>query len=113
VPEPVVVVSRESEGVLRPLPERHLGVGVVAAEHQDEGVEEEEPVEERREREPRRRRDEDRRADEHRGDLEEPGEPVLRADPGDDERGEGQHEEDERLAPRRCGVGRHGDLRAD
>ena len=40
VAEAVVVVSREAEGVAHPEAERHLGVRVVSAEHQDHRVHE-------------------------------------------------------------------------
>jgi hypothetical protein len=51
VPEAVVVVSSEVEQVLNPEAERDLGVGVVTAQHQDEGMDKEKTVEERSERE--------------------------------------------------------------
>src|SRR5829696_4308871 len=48
VAQAVVVVAGEAQEVAHPEAERHPGVGIVPAEHQDQGVEEEKTVDERR-----------------------------------------------------------------
>jgi hypothetical protein len=73
VADAVVVVSRQTERILRPEAERHLRVRVVPAQHQDERVHEQQAVHEWREREASRGEHEDRRDDQDRRDLEQPG----------------------------------------
>src|SRR6185369_4056690 len=93
VAEAVVVVPGEPEGALHPEAQRDLGVRVVAADHEDERVDEDEDVEERRQREAPVRREEQRGGDQERRDLERPRRIVVRVDAGRDERDRGEHEE--------------------
>ena len=86
VPDPIVVVARQVERLLRPVAERRLGVGVVAAVHQHQRVQEDGDVAEVAERQPpvgRRERDV---ADQRGRDLEQP---VQAARPAEDQ---GQHQ---------------------
>jgi hypothetical protein len=78
VADAVVVVPGEAERGLHPLAQGHLGVVVVTAKHQDARMDEDQPVDERRHREAAVGPDEDRDADEDGGDLEKPGEAVMR-----------------------------------
>src|SRR5262249_6277406 len=109
VAEPVVGITREVERVLRPEAERHARVRVVAADDEDERVQEEQAVGERRQREAPPRRDEDRDADEHREDLEPPCAALRGREARPDGRREGEGEQHARLAPR---GGRGGGARA-
>ena len=51
VPEPVEMIAAEIEGLLDPGADRDPGIGIVAADHQDERMQEYETVQQRRERE--------------------------------------------------------------
>ena len=89
---------RQSQGVPDPEAERHLGVGVVAAEHEDAGVEEDQTVGERGQWKAPVRRQKDRDRDQDRRDLEEPGVPVPRSDTGQEKKQKPEEQENQRLS---------------
>src|SRR6266508_302021 len=93
------MVSREPEEVLHPVAERHLGVGVVPAGHQDQRVHEDQPVSERRQRKTPVRCDQDRHADEDWRDFKKPRKAVLRADSRQNETKKEKQKQNGGLAP--------------
>src|SRR5262245_44742942 len=99
----VVVISAEPEGALHPESKRHLRIGVVPAEHQNERVDENQAVGKRRQRKPPGRRDEQRHGDEDRKDLENPGRPIRGRNPRPYEQRAADDKQDDRLAwPHAC-----------
>ena len=85
VSDAVVMISAEPEDLLHPEAERHFGVGVMTAEHQDESVNEDETVDQRGQRKPATRRHQQRHGDEDRKDFEDPRRPIGRSDTRPDE----------------------------
>src|SRR4051812_16701725 len=77
-----------------PEPERHLGVRVVPANHEDDGVQREQRKHERRERKAPSQREHERDADDRGEDFEDPGEVIVRMDQRPDEYREEENEQD-------------------
>ena len=90
----VVVIPREVKRALHPEPERHLGIRVVPADHEDDGVQREEDQDERRERKALVQREHERDADDGRKDFEDPGEVVVRMNQRPGEHREEENEQD-------------------
>jgi hypothetical protein len=76
MPEPVVVVAREVEGVAEPVAERRHGIGVLAAVDQDDAVDRDQPQQQAGEVEAPAQRHDQRHADQHPDHLHEPGQAV-------------------------------------
>lgn len=74
--QPVKMVSTQIEGMLYPIPGRHPGIGVMAADNEDEGMEKHETVEEGSEGKASVCGCQDRDRYQDREDLEQPGFPV-------------------------------------
>ena len=85
VAQAVVVVAVEMPGILDPLEDRHQGIGVVAADHEDGGVHGDQPVHQIGEAQARVEVDQDRHGDDRGEHFEEPGEDVVAADERPDE----------------------------
>src|SRR5439155_4106070 len=86
VTEAVVVVPRQAEQVLNPEAQGHTGVGVVAADDEDECMDGEQGVGERGQRKAASREHQDWTRDQHRKDLEPPRSTIVRRNAGHDER---------------------------
>src|SRR5438128_8846456 len=84
--EPVVVVPSQAEQVLNPEAQGHAGVGIVAADDEDERVDGEEGVGEWGQRKAARRDDEHWARDQDRKDLEPPRGAIVRRDARHEER---------------------------
>src|SRR6266487_5675377 len=93
VTEAVVVVPRQAEQVLNPEAQGHTGVGVVAADDEDERVDGEQGVGESGQRKTARSQHEHWACDQDRKDLEPRGGTIARRDARHDERGADENQE--------------------
>jgi hypothetical protein len=85
VADAVVMVAGEVEVIANPVEQRHFGVSVVTADHQDDHVNCDQGVSEMGERESAVGPEEDRRADDGREDFHEPREVIVRFNCGPNE----------------------------
>src|SRR5436190_4645398 len=97
VTKAVVVVPGQTEDVLSPEAERHPGVGIVAADDEDERVDSEERVGETGQRKAPIRRYQNRSPDQDGKDLQPPGGAVVRRDARHDERRADDNHEDAQI----------------
>ena len=81
----VVVIARQMKRIAHPEAQRHLGVGVVSADHQNGRVNDDQGVGERRQRETAIGGHQDDEADDGGEDLQQPGEVVVRMNQRPDE----------------------------
>lgn len=90
----IVVVAVEVERITNPVADRYVGIGEVAADHQQDAVERQQPIDEHRQARPAVSGDEDRRSHQHRCHFEPPRRSIVRTDSGPDEDGRGDRQED-------------------
>ena len=81
----IVMIPREAKYALHPEPERHLRIRVMAAEHQDQGMNEDQAIGQRRQRKAPRGRKKQRRGDEDRKDFENPRRAIGWLETGPDQ----------------------------
>src|SRR6266516_1551837 len=97
VTEAVVGVPRQAEQVLNPEAQGHTGVGVVAADDEDECMDGEQGVGERGQRKAASREHQDWTRDQHRKDLEPPRSTIERRNAGHDERRADENQENRKV----------------
>ena len=93
MPHLVVVVAAEYADITQPVPYRHLCIGVVSADHEDDRMDRDTREHEVGERETLACEPHDHCTDYRRRNLEHPGEVVVRLDPRPDENDEHDHEQ--------------------
>ena len=98
----VVVVARQAEGVAQPAEQRHLGIGVVPADHENDRVDQNQNVHEVGEPEAWIERNQDHARDDRRQHLQDPGEVVVRlvARPCQDRHSDGEQQPVQAIAIR-------------
>ena len=81
----IVMIPREAEYALHPEPERYLRIRVMAAEHQDQGMNEDQAIDQRRQRKAARGRKKQRRGDKDRKDFQNPRRAIGWLETGPDQ----------------------------